>query len=209
MGDKPRLLLIDDDAATVSYLEAKLGRYYDLLGTTLPEMAVPLALHMRPDVILCDIDMPGMTGGDVAAALAADEQTAGIPLIYLTALVTPEETQELNGYISGRPGVSKRAPLAELMRRIAAATGRAASEHPFQQQHAKEAEGGDQRPFERDQAPVPVAFVPGGGIEGERHAGRNQQQHDGPAEQQHGYQALAGWAKPAGACRSSANVMTS
>ncbi|MBX3658543.1 MAG: response regulator [Ramlibacter sp.] len=166
MGPKPRMLLIDDDAATVSYLEAKLGRYYDLLGTTLPEMAVPLARHVKPDVILCDIDMPDMSGGEVAAALAADEHTAGIPLIYLTGLVSPEELRELDGYISGRPGMSKRAPLAELMQCVASVTRRA-SEQALHDQHGKEAARGDQRPFERDQAPAPVALLAGAGIEGE------------------------------------------
>ena len=54
----------------------------------------------------------------VAASLAADAKTAHIPLIYLTALVSPQETRDLNGQVGGRPGVSKRAPLAELVTKI-------------------------------------------------------------------------------------------
>jgi hypothetical protein len=45
-----------------------------------------------------------------------------VPLIYLTGLVSPEETRDLEGQVGGRPGVSKRAPLAELVARIDAAT---------------------------------------------------------------------------------------
>jgi len=51
-------------------------------------------------------------------ALAQDAATAAIPLIYLTALVSPEEAKDLGGQVGGRPGVSKRAPLSELVSRI-------------------------------------------------------------------------------------------
>ena len=75
-------------------------------------------------MVLCDIDRPEMSGGDVAAALADEPLTAHIPLIYLTALVSPEETRELGGDVGGRPGVSKRAPLAELVRVVESVTAR-------------------------------------------------------------------------------------
>lgn len=115
---KKRVLLIDDDEAVVSYLVAKLARIYDVVSTVDPKKAVALAKHELPDVILCDIDMPEMSGGDVAAALAEDSATARIPFIYLTALVSPDEAKDLDGQVGGRPGVSKRAPLAELVAKI-------------------------------------------------------------------------------------------
>jgi CheY-like chemotaxis protein len=59
-----------------------------------------------------------MGGGEVAAQLEKDPVTAAIPLIYLTGLVSPEEARELNGFVSGRPGVAKRGPLAELVATI-------------------------------------------------------------------------------------------
>lgn len=110
-----KLLLVDDDKAVVSYLAVKLGKHFDIVSTTQPASAPLLARTERPDVILCDIDMPGMSGGEVAAALAADPRTAAIPLIYLTALATPEEIADLQGMVSGRPAVSKKARLAELL----------------------------------------------------------------------------------------------
>jgi CheY-like chemotaxis protein len=122
MSEKKRVLLIDDDEAVVAHLSVKLSKRYDVVSTVDPGQAVALARRELPDVILCDIDMPGMSGGDVAAALAQDSATARIPLIYLTALVSPEEAKELQGQVGGRPGVSKRAPLAELVERIDEAT---------------------------------------------------------------------------------------
>ena len=118
METKTKLLLIDDDAAVISYLVTKLSKFYEVVSTTDPVRASAMARTELPDVILCDIDMPTMSGGDVAAALAGDSITARIPLIYLTALVSPEEAKDLGGQVGGRPGVSKRAPLAELVQKI-------------------------------------------------------------------------------------------
>lgn len=115
MSAKKRVLLIDDDEAVVSYLVVKLSKIYEVTSTTDPRQAVAMARIDMPDVVLCDIDMPEMSGGDVAAALGADPKTARIPLVYLTALVSPEETRDLQGHVGGRPGVSKRAPLGELV----------------------------------------------------------------------------------------------
>lgn len=110
-----KVLLIDDDEAVVSYLAVKLGKHYDVVSTTDSRFAVAMATQERPDVVLCDIDMPHLTGGEVAAALAGDARTAAIPVVYLTSLVSPEEARELQGQLGGRPGVAKRAQLAELM----------------------------------------------------------------------------------------------
>ncbi len=118
MGDKKKILLIDDDDAVVTYLVTKLSKLFEVVSTIDPSKAVALAKAELPDVILCDIDMPGMSGGDVAAALDADSQTARIPFIYLTGLVSPEEARDLEGQVGGRPGIAKRAPLAQLVERI-------------------------------------------------------------------------------------------
>ena len=116
MPARKRILIVDDDAAVVALLVQKLVRAaYDVMSTVDPRKALAMAKREQPDVVLCDIDMPGMNGGDVAAALAADPETAHIPLIYLTSLVSPEETRDLEGRVGGRPGVSKRAPLADLV----------------------------------------------------------------------------------------------
>ena len=122
MSDRKKILLVDDDQAVVAYLVAKLAKSYDVVSTTDPRKAVAMTRAELPDVILCDIDMPGMSGGDVAAALAEDTGLARIPLIYLTGLVSPQEAQELQGQVGGRPGVSKRAPLAQLVAAIDEAT---------------------------------------------------------------------------------------
>jgi putative two-component system response regulator len=118
MGTRKRILLVDDDPTVVSYLSTKLGKIYHVVSTADPRQAVALARHELPDVILCDNDMPHNGGGEVAAAQSTDTKLARIPFIYLTDLVSPEETRDLEGQVGGRPGISKRAPLAELVARI-------------------------------------------------------------------------------------------
>jgi CheY-like chemotaxis protein len=124
MQTRKKVLLIDDDQAIVSHLVLKLSKFYEVVSTTDSRQAMALARTELPDVILCDIDMPDMSGGEVAAALSQDSATERIPLIYLTALVSPEETKDLQGQVGGRPGVSKRAPLSELVERIDEVTRR-------------------------------------------------------------------------------------
>ena len=62
--------------------------------------------------------MPGGSGGDLAYALSSRAGLADIPHLYLTAIVSLDEVNDLVGMLGGRPGVSKQAPLPELISRI-------------------------------------------------------------------------------------------
>ena len=121
MIERKNILLVDDDHAVTDYLQLKLGKVYGVLVTNNPTEVVALARKQQPDLILCDIDMPDMDGGDVCRALSEDEQTRHIPILYLTSIVSHEEVQMLGGQIGGRPGVSKHAPMDEILARIRAA----------------------------------------------------------------------------------------
>jgi len=115
MDGKKKILLVDDDHAVLALLTAKLSKRYDVVSTLDPHEAIEMARAQLPDLILCDIDMPGLNGGEVAAKLAHDAMTSRIPLVYLTSLVTPDEAREMEGLVNGRPAVSKRATVAELI----------------------------------------------------------------------------------------------
>jgi CheY-like chemotaxis protein len=109
------ILLVDDDPAVVDLLSAKLRSLYRIVATTDPREAVSLALDRKPDLILCDMDMPGMNGAEVAAGLRA-KGAGSIPLAYLTGLVSREEAAELpQGGSAGHRVVAKRASLNELV----------------------------------------------------------------------------------------------
>lgn len=118
MSAKKKILVIDDDESVFVYLQKKIGAAYALVTTTEPEWAMELALLEKPDLILCDIDMPGLSGGDLSLRFMALEQTRQIPFAYLTSLVSPSEVRDLSGYIGGCRGMAKGTPAAEMTRQI-------------------------------------------------------------------------------------------
>ncbi|MCC2633775.1 MAG: response regulator receiver protein [Ramlibacter sp.] len=120
---KPCVLVVDDDEAVAWAIAGRLGGDFRVVGLTEPAQAVRRACEERPGVILCDIHMPGLQGDEVAFALSQDPRTARIPLIYLTALVTPEEVADLDGVFGDYPTVSKSATTEELRDLVSAALG--------------------------------------------------------------------------------------
>jgi CheY-like chemotaxis protein len=120
---KPCVLVVDDDEAVAWAIAGRLGQDFRVVGLTDPAQAVQRACEERPGVILCDINMPGLQGDEVAFALSQEPRTARIPLIYLTALVTPEEVADLEGVFGEHPTVSKSATTDELRDLVSAALG--------------------------------------------------------------------------------------
>lgn len=122
MIEKHKLLVVDDDDAIIEYLHAKLGDRYDIVSTNAPENVLALARKSMPSLILCDIDMPEMDGGDVSKALYDDAELREIPLLFITALMTPADLKAKGGQIGGRPAISKSTPHAELVKKIESLT---------------------------------------------------------------------------------------
>jgi CheY-like chemotaxis protein len=110
-----KLLVIDDDPAVLRFLAAHLRQEFEVVTTDDP-FAVPRMVQFdRPSAILCDIQMPGLSGSELADLLDSDIATHGVPLIYLTALVQQGPLQRYGSRIGGRPAISKSAPVGELL----------------------------------------------------------------------------------------------
>jgi CheY-like chemotaxis protein len=79
-----RVLVVDDneEAAEALALLLDLGGH-DVATANEGRAALALAREMRPDTMLCDIDLPDMSGYDLARALRTD---ASVPPLYLVAL---------------------------------------------------------------------------------------------------------------------------
>jgi CheY-like chemotaxis protein len=81
------ILIIDDEI----HIRRLTARMLEVAGYQVLEAASgPQALHLltenQPDVITCDIAMPGMNGFEVLEALKSQPATAAIPVIMLTAI---------------------------------------------------------------------------------------------------------------------------
>ena len=120
---KPCVLVVDDDEAVAWAIAGRLGKDFRVVGVRDPAKAVQSALQEKPGLILCDINMPGMQGDEVAFALSQDPRTAAVPLIYLTALLAPGEEIDLEGVFGDHPTISKSATTEELRELVATALG--------------------------------------------------------------------------------------
>lgn len=115
-----RVLLIDDDHDALALLKTRLEHTGRFRVTTADSgrTGLELAQDLEPDVIICDIYMPGMSGADVAAQLAADDFLRHVPLLFLSALVKPDEIRAHGGRIGGWPMASKEESIHSIVRRI-------------------------------------------------------------------------------------------
>ncbi|MDO9708426.1 PleD family two-component system response regulator [Paracraurococcus lichenis] len=95
-----RILVVDDIPANLRLLEAKLlAEYYEVaLASSGPE-ALAVAARWSPDVILLDVMMPGMDGFEVCRRLKAQDSTAHLPVVMVTALI--DQAERVRGLEAG------------------------------------------------------------------------------------------------------------
>jgi len=82
------ILVIDDNATerdVVQYALQKAG--YTVLGAADGTTGIRMAREHSPALILCDIDMPGLSGFETIKLLKEDPQTQSIPFVFLTGSV--------------------------------------------------------------------------------------------------------------------------
>jgi len=122
MLGRTKVLIIDDNASFCNITKLtleKVGRYQVFTATS-GEQGIALAKRHRPDVVLLDIKMPSMSGGEVAARLMEERLTSNIPIIFLTGLVKQDEVEAGGGYLSGHPFIAKPFRTEDLTKRIEA-----------------------------------------------------------------------------------------
>jgi diguanylate cyclase (GGDEF)-like protein len=97
MAGDGRILVVDDAVENIQILHAALQDEHEVLFATDGRRALEIARTQHPDLILLDAMMPGMDGYAVCRELLAHPDTSGIPVIFVTALTSPEdETRALD-----------------------------------------------------------------------------------------------------------------
>ena len=120
-GQKVKVLIVDDDKDISILLKEMLaGDHYEMLTARDGQEGFNIAHREPPDIILLDLMMPGKSGFDMIKRLQAEDKTAKIPVIVLTAIdVTPEQRQFLEKTTVGIMRKTRLTPqslLAELRR---------------------------------------------------------------------------------------------
>ena len=117
---KKRILVVDDEVALTRLTKLNLERTgnYEVRTENMGSMAIPAAKEFKPDLIFLDVMMPDMSGDEVAALLKEDPMLSSIPFIFMTAIVTREETQSIETDIGGNLFLAKPVKTEELIATI-------------------------------------------------------------------------------------------
>ena len=117
MTNRKRVLIIDDEASFTSLLKLNLHHtgQYTAEAVNDPAQAVAVARKFSPDVILLDVMMPGMDGGEVAAHIQASPKLKKTPIVFLTAAVKKGEVESSRGHIGGLPFIAKPVDMDEVV----------------------------------------------------------------------------------------------
>lgn len=97
---KPVVLAVDDMAEMIALIVKTLAADYEVkFAANGPDALKLAAAQPKPDLVLLDVEMPGMTGFEVCKALKTNPATAAIPVIFLT--VRSGLRDEMQGFALG------------------------------------------------------------------------------------------------------------
>jgi len=116
---KLKIIVVDDEESIGQVLKAGLEMHgFAVRFEARSTDTIKACLEFHPDLVLLDIDMPVKDGGQVASELQSHPTLRRTPVIFLTSLVSKEETAKRNA--SSEILLSKQIPIAELVARIRA-----------------------------------------------------------------------------------------
>ena len=120
MSAKKKILLVDDEKSFTSLLKLNLEDTgnYEVRVENWAEDAYSTARQFKPDLVLLDIIMPRMPGGNVAAQLKEDPELKDIPIVFLTAAVRKHQVEENEGIICDHPCLAKPATVETVIEAI-------------------------------------------------------------------------------------------
>ena len=117
---KKRILVVDDEPALTRMVKLNLERTgnYEVRTENQGSKAVEAAREFKPDLIFLDVMMPDMSGDEVSAQLKEDEELSQIKFIFMTAIVTKDETESMGSNIGGNEFLAKPVKTDELLATI-------------------------------------------------------------------------------------------
>jgi len=117
MNTKKRILVVDDQSDITRLLKHGLEQTndYEVREENDSSAALAAAEEFRPHLILLDVMMPGMDGGELAGTLRASAKLKSVPIVFLTAAITKEEVTEREGRTGGWPILAKPFVIPEVL----------------------------------------------------------------------------------------------
>jgi CheY-like chemotaxis protein len=92
---KRKILVVDDEPSITRSvkLNLEISGLFEVRTENHPAAALAAAQVYKPDLIILDIMMPDMDGGEIAFQIRSDALLKNIPIIFLTAIVTKQEAR--------------------------------------------------------------------------------------------------------------------
>ena len=107
---KKKILVVDDEPALTRVIKRTLELSKDRFEVRTEnsgDAALATAREFQPDLVLLDVMMPDMDGPEVAERLRADPGLKQIKIVFLTAIVTKQETSPTGSDIGGNIFLAK------------------------------------------------------------------------------------------------------
>jgi len=115
--EKKRILVVDDLARNTRLIKLYLEQTNNYVVREVNDATAALsaAEEFQPHLILLDVMMPDMDGGDLAVRFQANPKLKAVPIVFLTAAVTKGEVEASGGRRGGFPFMAKPVVLSELL----------------------------------------------------------------------------------------------
>ena len=120
-----KIVIIDDEEDFCFFIKRNLEATgnFEVAASSSPKEGLKLAESFHPDLILLDILMPELSGTQIAETLKNNNDTKNIPIVFVTAVITEEETDIKGNFIKGNHVLAKPVKISQLLRIITALTG--------------------------------------------------------------------------------------
>ena len=115
-----KILVVDDEAVLTKMVKMNLERTgeYEVRTENEGTKALQAARDFKPDLIFMDVMMPDMSGDEVIAEIRDDPNLASIPYVFMTAIVSKAETEEMGNTIGGNEFLAKPVKTQEIIATI-------------------------------------------------------------------------------------------
>lgn len=111
------VLIVDDQESICHLVKASLENLWPSLKVATcsdSSRALEKIKSLLPNLVILDVQMPGVSGPDIAQEMKEHNDTKSIPIIFLTGILTPEEARGRSGKIGGEHFVAKPLDFHEL-----------------------------------------------------------------------------------------------
>ncbi len=111
---------MDDEVTFTRMTKLNLDRIgdYETHVVNDSRMALETAKEIVPDIVFLDFMMPGLDGGDVATLFREDPDLSHIPVVFLTAIVSKEDTESMGSQVGGNIFLAKPVKAQEMVETI-------------------------------------------------------------------------------------------